>query len=183
MSSRLALAAAFLVVALTPSALHAQDAKSGDLAKQLATLLDQKKIDSIAVADAQNPGSFFAALYFPGTQLIVVSAKYSVPALLTELLARKDYRGVYTELASASVPESKLFVMDSYADGLAFKPSGQNAPDSVDNGKAHATFDGEWKKAKISEADYTKIFTDSAAAYARALQGLINSLKTNGTLD
>jgi len=183
MSSRFGLAAAFILVSLVPSALHAQDAKSGDLAKQLAQLLDAKKLESIAVADSANPGSFFAALYFPGTQLIVVSAKYSAPSMLTDLIARKDYRGVYTELASASIPESKLFVMDTYADGLAFKPSGQNAPDSVDSGKNHATFDGDWKKAKISEADYTKMFSDSDAAYARALQGLINSLKSSGTLD
>src|SRR3954471_5805116 len=121
MSSRVALAAAFILASLMPSALYAQESKSADLAKQLAQLLDGKKLDAIAAADAQNPGSFFAALYFPGTQLIVVSAKYSVPSMLTDLLARKDYRGVYTELASASIPESKLFVMDTYADGLAFK--------------------------------------------------------------
>ncbi len=181
MSSRFALAVAFILVALTPSALLAQDAKSGDLAKQLAQLLDAKKMESFAAADAQTPGNFFAALYFPGTQLIVVSAKYSAPAMLTDLLARKDYRGVYTELASASIPESKLFVMDTYADGLSFKPSGQNAPDSVDSGKQHATFDGDWKKAKISEADYTKMFSESDAAYAKALQGLIARLKTSGT--
>lgn len=181
--SRLALVAAFMLVSLTPAALHAQDAKSGDLAKQLSQLLDAKKMEAIAAADTQNPGSFFAALYFPGTQLIVVSAKYSAPSMLTDLLARKDYRGVYTELASASIPESKLFVMDTYADGLAFKPSGQNAPDSVDSGKNHATFDGDWKKAKITEADYTKLFSDCDAAYVRALRGLISSLKLSGTLD
>ena len=183
MASRFALAAAFILVTLTPTLTSAQDSKSGELAKQLAQLLDAKKMESVAVADAQNPGTFFAALYFPGTQLIVVSAKYSAPAALTDLIGRKDYRGVYTELASASIPESKLFVMDTYADGLTFKPSGQNAPDSVDSGKNHATFDGEWKKAKISEADYTKMFADSDAAYARVLQGLINSLKSSGTLD
>ena len=181
MSSRLALAAAFILVALTPSALLAQDVKSGDLAKQLAQLLDAKKMEAFAAADAQSPGTFFAALYFPGTQLIVVSAKYSAPSMLTDLLARKDYRGVYTELASASIPDSKLFIMDTYADGLSFKPSGQNAPDSVDSGKQHATFDGDWKKAKISEADYTKLFSESDAAYAKALQGLIARLKTSGT--
>jgi hypothetical protein len=181
MSSRLALAAAFILALLTPSVLHAQDAKSGDLAKQLAQMLDAKKIDSFAAADPQNPGSFFATLYFPGTQLIVVSAKYSVPTMLTDLLAKKDYRGVYTELASASLPDSRLFVMDTYADGLAFKPSGQNAPDSVDSGKTHATFDGDWKKAKISETDYTKLFSDCDAAYTKALQGLLTHLKSSGT--
>jgi hypothetical protein len=180
MTFRLALVA-FILASFVPSAARAQDAKSGDLAKQLAQLLDQKKLDAVAAPDGENAGGYVAALYFPGTQLIVVSARYAAPALLTELLARKDYRGVYTELASASILESKLFVMDTYANGLSFKPSGSNAPDSVDHGSAHTVFDGEWKKAKMSEADYMKVFTESDAAYVRALQGLINKLKASGT--
>ena len=42
--------------------------------------------------------------------------------------------------------------------------------------------DGDWKKAKISETDSTKMFSDCDAAYTRALQGLVNSLKSSGTL-
>ena len=180
MVARFALVA-LISFALVPIAARAQDAKSTDLARQLTQILDQKKIDVIALPDSQNPGTFVAALYFPGTQLLVVSAKYSVPQLLNELLARKDYRGVYTELASAAVPGSKLFVMDTYADGLMVRPSGSNAPDSVENGSKQVTFDGDWKKAKVSEADYTKVFADTDAAYAKALQSLINHLKTSGT--
>jgi hypothetical protein len=172
------LAAAMLIA---PAPAYAQEAKSSELAKQFAQLLDQKKLDAIATADAQTPGAFLAALYFPGTQLLVVSAKYAAPTLLTELLARKDYRGVYAELVSASVPGSKLFVMDTYADGLAVKPEGSQPPDSVETGASSATFDGGWKKAKITEADYMKSFADADAAYARALQALINHLKTSGT--
>lgn len=172
------LAAAMLFV---PGAASAQDVKSPDLARQFAQLLDQKKLDAVALPDSQTPGAFVAALYFPGTQLLVVSATYSAPTLLTELLARKDYRAVYAELVSASVAGSKLFVMDAYADGLAVKPSGSNPPDSVETGAASATFDGGWKKAKITEADYLKSFADADAAYARALQVLINHVKASGT--
>ena len=43
----------------------AQDVKSGDLAKQLTQLLDSKKLDTIAVADAQNPGTYVAAMLHP----------------------------------------------------------------------------------------------------------------------
>jgi hypothetical protein len=161
MTFRLALVA-FILASFVPSAARAQDAKSGDLAKQLAQLLDQKKLDAVAAPDGENAGGYVAALYFPGTQLIVVSARYA-------------------ELASASILESKLFVMDTYANGLSFKPSGSNAPDSVDHGSAHTVFDGEWKKAKMSEADYMKVITESDAAYVRALQGLINKLKASGT--
>jgi hypothetical protein len=186
----------FALVALTalacaPALARAQDIKSPDLVKQLTMLLEQKKIDAIAAPDAQNPGGYVAALYFPGTQLLVVSAKYSAPALLTELLARKDYRAVYAELTSASVPGSKLFVNDVYANGLALKPSGSNPPDSIESAAnppdsiesaaTQATFDGAWKKAKIAEADYIKSFTDADAAYTRVLQELINLLKSSGT--
>jgi hypothetical protein len=168
------------VLLSVPVAARAQEVRSADLAKQLSQLLDQKKLDSIAAGD-QDPGTFHAALYFPGTQLLVVSAKYSAPPLLNELLARKDYRGVYVELTSASIPSSKLFVMDAYANGLAVKPSGTQPPDSVERAGTQSTFDGGWKKAKTSEADYMKSFNDADASYAHVLQLLINTLKGSGT--
>jgi hypothetical protein len=166
---------------LAPAVARAQDAKSVELVKQLTGLLDQKKFEAFATPDAQNPGAFIATLYFPGTQLLVVSAKYSAPALLSELLARKDYRAVYAELTSASVPGSKLFVNDIYANGLAIKPNGSTPPDSIESAATQATFDGAWKKAKIPEADYIKSFADADAAYVRVLQALISQLKTAGT--
>ena len=111
-----------------------------------------------------------------------MSAKYSAPALLTELLARKDYRGVYAELTSASVPGSKLFVMDAYANGLALKPSGSNAArQHRERRRRRRRSTAAWKKAKITEADYIKTFADADAAYARVLQALISQLKTAGT--
>ena len=176
---RRALFALLLASFTVPAA--AQDLKSGDVARQLTQLLDSKKIDTIAVADAQNPGTYIAAMYFPGTQLLVVSARYAAPAMLTELLARKDFRGVYVELSSASVQSSKVFVMDAYANGLLPKPSGTQPSDSVDRGGTVSTFDGGWKKAKITEADYLKSFGDADAAYAHLLQLLINHLKASGT--
>lgn len=164
-----------------PVAAGAQDLKSGDLAKQLTQLLDSRKLADVAVADTQNPGTYVAALYFPGTQLLVVSAKYTAPQMLTELLARKDFKGVYVELTSASVQSSKVFVMDAYANGLLPKPSGDQPADSVDRGGTLSTFDGAWKKAKITEADYMKSFGEADAAYIHLLQLLINHLKTSGT--
>jgi len=176
---RRALFALLLASFTVPAA--AQDLKSGDVARQLTQLLDSKKIDTIAVADAQNPGTYVAAMYFPGTQLLVVSAQYSAPAMLTELLARKDFRGVYVELSSASVPSSKVFVMDAYANGLLPKPSGDQPADSIDRGGTISTFDGGWKKAKIAEADYLKSFGDADASYTHLLQLLVNHLKASGT--
>jgi hypothetical protein len=172
------LTAAILFV---PAAVSGQDAKSTDLAKQLAQLLDQKKLESIAAVDAQNPGGFVAALYIPGTQLLVVSAKYQAPELLMDKLAKKEYRDVYVDLSSASIANSRFMVMDTFADGLVAKPAGDMPADSIERGGTAATFDGNWKKAKQSEAEYLKTFADADAAYARALQILIGTLKSSGT--
>ena len=38
-------------------------------------------------------------------------------------------------------------------------------------------FDGEWKKAKMTEADYTKAYQQHDEAYSRMLQALIETLK------
>ena len=53
--------------------------------------------------------------------MMVVSAKYSVPQLLDDKLAKKDYRDVYIDLNSASIPETKIFIEDLGADGLKAK--------------------------------------------------------------
>lgn len=171
------LAVLFAAMLAVPAAARPQDGKSVDLAKQLAQLLEDKKLDAIASADAQSPGVFAAALYFPGTQLLVVSAKYAAPPLLNDKLAKKDYRDVYIDLSSASMPESKVFVMDTFADGLVAKPKGDSPADSVERGTKSVAFDGDFKKAKMSEADYTKAFDEADAAYAHILQLLITKLK------
>jgi hypothetical protein len=172
------LAVLFAAVLAVPVASRAQDAKSADLARQFVQLLDQKKLDAIAAADAQTPGSFAAALYFPGTQLLVVSAKYSAPALMNEALAKKDYHEVYVDLSSASIASTKVFVMDTFADGLMVKPKGDAPADSVETAGKMVTFDGDYKKLKQSEAEYTKSFDDADAAYSRILQVLIGKLKS-----
>ena len=162
MVCRLAVILALLTFVFAPAAARAQDAKTPALAKQLAELLDSKKIDAFAAADSQNAGSYVAVLYFPGTQLLVVSAKYSAPRMLDDLLAKKDYRGVYVELSSASITPTKVFV----------------ASDSVERGGTSLTFDGDWKKAKQSEADYMKAFGECENAYGQALQLLLSKLKS-----
>jgi hypothetical protein len=172
------LAVLFAAILALPAVTRAQDAKSADLVKQLGQLLDEKKLDAVASADPQSPGSYAAALYFPGTQLLVVSAKYAAPSLLNEKLTKKDYRDIYVDLSSAFVPGSKVFVMDTMGDGLVAKPHGDTPPDSIERGAATLTFDGDYKKAKQSEAEYGKAFQDADAAYAQILQLLITKLKS-----
>ena len=158
--------ASALIFAATASA---QESKSSAAAKALVAALDSAKLDSIAAADPAEPGLFAAALYSPGTQLLVVAAKYSAPQLLVDKLGRKDYRDVYIDLNSASIPETKLFVMDQNVDGLVARPEGDQPADTWEAGKTQLAFDGKWKNAKMSEEDYMKAFASADERYARIL--------------
>jgi hypothetical protein len=177
---RLAAFAVSSVTLLAPALAFAQSGKSPAAAKELTAVLDRLKLDAIAAPDPADPGTFVAALYFQGGQLLVVSAKYSAPSLLTAKLAKKDYRDVYIDLNAASVAGSKIFVMDQTCDGLVAKP-GDGAPDTWEQGTTTTVFDGEWKKAKLSEEDYVKAFTGADDRYARILTLLTEEARKTGS--
>jgi hypothetical protein len=168
--------AAALVLSLASTA-AAQDAKSVALAKQLSAALDAAKLDTIAARDPSNPDTFVAALYFPGAQLLVVSAKYAAPQLLDARLSKKEYRDTYIDLSSASIPETKVFVQDAGADGLRAKRDEGQPFDIVETSGKPVMFDGDWKKQKMSEQDYMKAFTAADDRYAEMLTALLAQLK------
>ena len=159
-----------LLAAAVPAS--AQEAKSTALVKQLTAALDAGKLDSVAAKDPSAPDAFCAALYFPNAQLLVVSAKYSAPQLLAARVAKKEYRDTYIDLSSASIPASKVFVQDAGADGLSAKGF-----DVYEDAGKTTIFDGDWKKAKISEQDYQKAFAAADERYSQILQALIAQLK------
>ncbi len=168
--------AAALLLLLAPSMAGAQDSKSSALAAELVRLLDQGKLDSLAARVAA-PDHYVAALYFPGSQLLVVGAKYYVPERMDVSITEKKYRDVYIDLNSAAVPKTKIFISDLGANGLQAKKKGNQPNDTVDvDGKTHV-FDGDWKKAKVSEADYMKAFNDSEAEYIKMLEALVAQAK------
>jgi hypothetical protein len=174
--TRVAVAAAVLALSLSATA-SAQDAKSAALAKQLATALDDAKLDSIAAPDPATPDTFVAALYFANMQLLVVSAKYTAPQLLVAKVAKKDYRDVYIDLNSASVPDSKIFVEDLGADGLKAKREENQPFDTYEQAGKRTVFNSDWKTQKLSEQDYMKAFSGADEQYARILAALIAQLK------
>lgn len=155
----------------------AQETTSGAAAKQLTEALDGLKMDSIAAADPSSPDTFVAALYFPGAQLLVVSAQYSAPTLLAARLANKEYREAYIDLNSASVPGTKIFVMDAGADGLVARPEEFRGADTWERGATTMTFDGDWRSAKLTEPEYMKRFAEADAQYARMLSVLTERAK------
>lgn len=147
----------------------AQESKSAAAAKALVQALDAAKLEAIAAADPADPGTFVAALYFPGSQILVVSAKYAAPPLLTTKMAAKEFRDIYIDLNSASVAGTKVFVIDQGVDGLVAKPDGSQAADTYENGKTTLAFDGDHKKAKMSEEEYMKVFASADERYAKIL--------------
>ncbi len=112
--------------------------------------------------------------------MLVVSGKYSAPTLLVDKLTKKDYRDVYIDLNAASVAGSKIFVMDQAADGLVKKP-GDTPADSWEQGTKTTAFDGEWRKANMSEEEYEKAFASADERYARILTLLAEQAKKSGS--
>ena len=168
-------ALAFCAVA-APSA-WAQEPKSAAPAKELFQLLSSRKIESIAARMPDSREEFVGALTFPG-QLMVVWAKTSAPSVVNEKLLRKEYREVYIDLNSASISETRHFVTDLGPDGLRWRPEPRQGPaDSHDLGAKSMRFDGNWREDKMSEADYMKAHAEADAAYAKAIQALIDELK------
>ncbi|HWI19345.1 MAG TPA: hypothetical protein VNT81_16440 [Vicinamibacterales bacterium] len=171
-----------ILLALTLSAAFsanaaAQELKSAAPAKELAELLTARKLESIAARMPDSKEEFVGALAFPG-QLMVVWAKTTAPAVLNEKLINKAYRDVYLDLNSASIIETRHFVTDLGPDGLKAKPDQRQGPaDTHDLAAKSIRFDGNWREDKMSEKDYMARHAEADAAYAKAVQALIDELK------
>jgi hypothetical protein len=173
------LSSAVLLLAFTGAPLPAQTQPptSASAAVDLTSLLDVAKLDSIAAVDPDDPNTWIAALYFKDSQLLVVSAEYAAPVLLTAKMKDRDYRDIYLALFSSAVKGTKVWVMDTDANGLVLKPQGNDGPDMWERNDTTVMFDGEWRRAKMSEADYRQSFADADERYTRMLQLLAAQLK------
>jgi hypothetical protein len=168
--------AAVLVAASIAVPALAQESKSAPLAKQLTAALDAAKLDCIAAKDPAAPDIFVAALYFPGS-LLVVSGKYSVPQLLSDRLLKKEYRDVYMDLNGAATADTKVFIQDGGADGIKAKRDENQAFDIVEISGKQTMFNSDWKAQKLSEQDYMKVFGDADERYAKILAALLAQVK------
>ena len=166
--------AAACLVLLVPALAAAQEPKSAPLASELATLLEARNLDSIAAKLGED--EFVGALYFPGSQLLVVRARYTAYERMEAQLVERNYRDIYIDLNSASVPESKVLISDLGVNGL-YARRREDQFDTADLGGKSYTFDGDWGKQKLSEQDYMKAFQTVDAEYARILQALLAELK------
>ncbi len=165
------------VLVMTPGLLIAQESKSAALAKELAQLMDQGKMNTVAAKDPGKADAYVAAMYFSGNQPLVVSARYAVPMYMDERIGKKDYMEAYIDLNSASVPESKIFVSDLQADGLQARPEEGQPFDTYESGGTTMAFDRNWKKKNLSEEDYMAQFAGADQRYAIMLSVLVAHLK------
>jgi hypothetical protein len=170
MNRSLAALVALGLLVTAPAAVAQSEGRTQALAKELSDLLTTQKLDAIATRLTED--TFAAALFFPGVQTLVVSAKYAAPTLLVEKIVNRQYRDIYMDLAAASVPESKVMYEDSQCDGL--KRDGDGRFDIVTRGNGAAfILDGDHKKKKISEEEYARTYSEFEGDYEKILAALI----------
>jgi hypothetical protein len=169
-------AGAALLVSVIARPIEAQESKSATLAKELTTMMQQRKLDSVAARHPNAADQFVAVLFFPG-QLLLVSARTTAPALINEKLIRREFRDVYIDLNSASIPDSRVMISDGGADGL--RPTREpNQPfDTQDAAGKSVRFDGNWREDRMSEKDYMTLFGQADELYTAALSALLTELK------
>jgi hypothetical protein len=170
------LGAALLLASAPVTPVLAQDSKSAALVKELTTLMQQRKIDSIAARHPAAEDQFVAALYFPG-QLLVVTARSTAPVIVNEKLYRGEFRDVYIDLNSASIPESRVMISDGGADGLRPRREENQPFDTHDSEGKSIRFDGNWREDRMSEKDYMASFAAAEEAYISAVTALLTELK------
>jgi hypothetical protein len=153
------------------------ESHSAALASELTQLLTSQHLDSIASADGA-PDAYVGALYIPGSQLLVVRAKYSGKDRMDFLLLNKMYKDAYLDLNSASDAASRVLVSDLGANGLQFKNEKDQPFDMVRIAGKDMEFDGKWGgKDNPSKDEYAKSYEKTDQQYSEMLQVLISALK------
>jgi hypothetical protein len=165
-----------LIGSLMAAAPPDQASRSATLAKQLTAALAEQRLEAIATQHPDEPDRFVAALFFPDTQMLVVSARYASPPLLQARLAHKQYRDVYLDLQGSPVPNSSVFFQDMNADGLCSSRD-QTADILYDGSAAPTIFDGDWRKHNLSEKEYEEQRTAADERYSRLLEILLSQLR------
>ena len=160
------------VLSVATVAVLTSESLSEPLARELSTAMGAQKMDAIAAKDPAEPDRFVAALLFPG-QLLVVSASYPAPALLSDQLTRHAYGEVYAALSGTPMRQTSFFVQDMGADGL------QDAGESVDvvyeKVVDQIIFDGHPEKQKMQRKAYDEKYRQADSRYGQALKLLLHA--------
>jgi hypothetical protein len=162
-----------VAVAAPARAENAKPSKSSVQAAALAKQLAQAKLQYIATKDPTDPGRFVAAMHLPGAQLMIVSARYGAPALLNEKVLLGKFQDAYIDLNSASEAATRIIVEDLRADGFALSKGKDTLRDSFESNGKRVVFDFDWRKQKLTEAEYFSTLEAADTQYARMLELLI----------
>jgi hypothetical protein len=166
-----------LALAAAPGAQSKSASKSAEAAVTLAKQLEQAKLQYIATRDPAEAGRFIAAVHFPGTNLMVISAMYGTPVLLNEKLLQRKFQDAYVDLNAASERSSRIFVEDLLANGFPMA-KGKNQPfDAFESHGKRIVFDFDWRKQKLTQAEYFAALTDADDQYTRMLGLLLAEAK------
>jgi hypothetical protein len=181
----LLISAVVVLSASTPAAsLSANDplSRSAATVGRLTVLLDQLRLDAIAARDPEDATRFVAAFYMPGSQLLVVSSPYPIPAVIEKKIAARQYMDAYADLQTIRDHTGQFFVVDMQADGLRQQVRLSDLFDSTSvDGQAPVVFDGKSEEQQLTEEAYEARFAADDARYARMLTVLINELARKTT--
>jgi len=156
----------------------AQAFASADAAHGLVSLRDRLGLDAIATVDPQQPGTFVAALYIPGGQLLVVHARHPSVDGIRQRLAARQYREVYLDLQGTPTREGKFFVQDARADGILSALPGSGDVDVLyEDGQRQILFNGDMIAQHLTAAEYDAKLATADARYARMLTLLTSAVR------
>ena len=149
---------------------------SASQAKQLGELLTAGHLDSVAAQDPSDPNHFVAALFYPGAQLLVISAQFNAPQALQQLIASRSYRDVYVDLQGAQGATNQVLFIDMRADGLGDGHSG-GIDVMYEPGNKQTVFDDGWRKQQgLDEREYQEKYHSAEHVYESLLKTLTGAL-------
>jgi hypothetical protein len=155
----------------------AADFASADAARQLTRALDAAGVTAIAAADPAEPGRFVAALYIPGSQLLVVSARHPSVDGVAHRIATRQYREVYLDLQGSPTLQGKFFVQDAAADGiLSAEGNGGDLDVLYEDGVTQTLFNGDSEAQDLTSSEYEAKLSSADARYARLLMLLTTAV-------
>ena len=149
--------------------------QSSKAATALVSLMKSQGVDVAAAPDPSHPGRFIAALLIPDVQLLVIAANSKTPEYVAAQISQRQFREVYTTLNATAVPDTKLFFQDMGCDGLTNSDGGIDV--MYEHGKDQTIFDRDWKRQKISKADYEAKAEKADGEYSQMLALLTQSLQ------
>jgi hypothetical protein len=172
-------------IVMAGQAAPANGGASSAKAKEVASLMAARKLETFAAKDPEQSRQYVAALLVPNVQLLVVSAVYSRDNDIEYSLYHKQYQNAYSDLRSGVFGSNRFFVDDAQINGLVAAPGKNPMHDAVMIETTKHVFDGLYGDGKGRNAKkpleevYMKAFTDAEARYSKLLDLLIAQLKAS----